>query len=644
MNKEKALKKNKLFAFVPNKTLKSISLLFREHHLARGESIIEQGEPSQLFFLVHKGKVKTVYEHHHEHELSAGDYFGELAVLDEKARVLSAFAVQANTELLSITRTDFMHCRNAFPAIATVVTNIVTDRLCTIGLGGYERTIGNYSISRGLIWNNREVWFHGEHSYLARPLRIQMIPHLAIRDEKYRERLHNKLKVLAGIDHPSIIRPLDVVDAYGTHFIIYDRENGVPLSEILARVRSVPHPVITALILKIAGILGFLHGQDLIHTDLRPENIYLSPRGEVRLGNMGILHPGYLVPEYMSPEQMQKKHVGKGTDIYALGTLAYVLAAGKFPFDAKEEDLLLRQKMECKFTKLHEINPALPDAIVQFVSRSLEPKSDKRFDNLTNLTELFSVWSEEAGKRGGRHEDRRAEVQVASEEQIAQWLAKKYFQNLADEDDRENASMELPRVGRGSHDHLAPLFDNPEDIVNFRLLTFEDFIGAHYSVKPELAVTFSKDEIVARLHAIEQERQELAVAHVLFKALQKCSSRKKVFDMLRWLLEAVEKDKNYALLARKEKKIKNQAERTASGSNYLPDSDSDHVAIEKAEGKTAPFVFRDKNNFILLCPLSSKTRFFGCICVASRVKKELEARLFFYKLVGEIVPVFEFET
>ncbi len=161
--------------------------------------------------------------------------------------------------------------------------------------------------------------------------------------------------------------------------------------------------------------------------------------------------------------------------------------------------------------------------------------------------------------------------------------------------------------------------------------------------KSELAVTFKKDELLAHLHENERERQELIIAHTLLKKVKKCASRKDLFDMLSRLLPLMEKAGNYALLARKDKKIRNLADRISAGSAYAPDTSTDRVIIEKAEGNSEPFFLRDKNFFILVCPLFSKARFIGAICLADRVKKDVEARMRFYQLVCEVVPVVELE-
>jgi serine/threonine protein kinase len=648
VNKEKILKCHPLFVFVPPKVIKAVAPLFQEHALERGQVVIEHGEPAERFFLVHKGKVKTLYRHQDEYERMAGGFFGETTLLGEKSTVENAFALQAGTELLSVSRADWNHCLNAFAPLSTVVTNLVADSLSAGGVGGSERSVGNYTVTDVILRREREVWFSGLHSSLQRSIRLNLVPHVFVRDAKYRERLLSRLKVIANLNEPFIARPLDVVKIWSSYFIVYDCEDGVPLSEILLRVRSIPPPVVAAIVLAAGEILAFLHAQEIVHTDIRPENVLVTRNGEVRIANIGITHPDYLAPEFTSPEQMQRKHAGKGTDVYSLGVLAYLLASQRYPFDARDEKALLKQKLGREFAAVTRINPQIPPSLEEFISRALEPKADKRLENLSNLRDLFRLWRE---ARGSREEARAAREkktggsspadEIASREQIVQWLAKKYFQNEGKKVETNGSTVITG--GANGKENFAPLFENPEDFYAFRLLTFEDFAADSFAHKSELAVTFKKDELLAHLHGIERERQELAIAHALLKKMKKCSSRKELFDMLSRLLALMEKAGNYALLARKDKKIRNLADRIAAGSAYVPDSAADRLIIEKAEGGTEPFFLREKNLFILVCPLFTRTRFIGAICIADRVKKDVEARENFYRLVCEVIPVVELE-
>ena len=121
------------------------------------------------------------------------------------------------------------------------------------------------------------------------------------------------------------------------------------------------------------------------------------------------------------------------------------------------------------------------------------------------------------------------------------------------------------------------------------------------------------------------------------------TNRKSLFGVIHRLVMLAERKGNYVLLSRKEKKIKHQAERVASGEAYLPDTQSDHRIIEKAEGERQPFLIREKNNYVLACPLVVRNRFVGCVCVADRMKKEIDARMPFYRLVAEIIPVVDLQ-
>lgn len=643
MNKEKLLKKNNLFAEIPGKVLKSISHLFQEHHLKRGESVIEEGNPGDRFYIITRGAIKAVYHHHHEHELGPGHFFAEMALLAERSQVVTAFALQNNTELLSIARSDFLNCLEAFPVITTVITNILINRLCGFGLAGHEKQIGNYIIQKGLMLSRREIWFLGQHRYLAKTVLIQMIPHLAIRDERYYQQLQSRLRVIASLRHPGIVKPVDVVEALQTFFIIYDEEVGITLARILAKVHSLPIPLIFFIIMQLAEIISFLHSQDIVHGDIRPENIFITQTGYLGLANIGLLHPSLLMLEYMSPEQLQKKSAGKSADIYALGVLTYLLATGKYPFEAQEEDLILRQKLEAKYIPVREINPSLPQPLVQFIQRTLEPKRAKRLDYLSNLAELFNLWQKEKPEKTGET-DFSVYIQQGPE-QMRHWLErKKVWENNQEQREEIKSPLDMPLSARLKGGGLQPSFKKPESLIAYRLLTLEDFISQHLTMEKVLMAESlsSSPDTAGRFQSIEYCRQSYAIAHGFFKALKNCGERKALLQTLTRLVEIVEKDKNYALLLKKEKKIKNQAERLAIGYNYLLDINSDQEIMEMAEKEYDPFISREKSCYVLICPLFTRTKFLGCICLTERMKKDLEQKQFFYSLITDFISLTDF--
>jgi hypothetical protein len=113
---------------------------------------------------------------------------------------------------------------------------------------------------------------------------------------------------------------------------------------------------------------------------------------------------------------------------------------------------------------------------------------------------------------------------------------------------------------------------------------------------------------------------------------------------LKQIIPLTEGEKNYVLLSKKEKKIKQQAERELKGANCRLENGIDQKILETAEKITVPEIIKEKQQYILICPLHTRTKFIGAIALTDKVKTRLETRLGFYTLLAEIMPVAEYKT
>ncbi|MBN1523060.1 MAG: protein kinase [Spirochaetales bacterium] len=639
MNIEKILKGNALFAYIPNDIIKSITTFFKEQKITRSLPAVQMNNPDDCFFIITSGKVKVHYIQNIDQELGVGDYFSEMVLFNQKSRVQHAFPIGDSATVLSIEKKDFVHCLDAYPLLATVITSILSQRLSSRGIAGYERTIASYTIIDEIMSQEKEISFIGEHSILKRPVMIQLIPHLFIFDPEYKQRLLNKMKVVANLPPDYIIRPTDMVQAYNTYFVVYDIEGGIPLSEIAEKTRSIPHPIISYIILETARVLSFLHSKGLIHTDIRPENIMITMNGDIRIANFGIMHPDHCIPEYMPPEQLEKKVIDRTVDIYALGVIAYLLAANRLPCESKELHTLLKLKLNREYTPLQEMNPLLPNSLLQFVSRALEPKSEKRLENCANLPELFALWLNP--EKLHQKSEGKLEPTASSRESFIQWMNKKFFQPDDKNSTRSNRKKikilgtDLMKEKKSGYESL---FEQQDEFYSFKLLTFEEFVEQQIASGAKKAFLDNKGELSSYFQSLEHERQELVILHLITLSLLQAKTKKDIFSTIMQMLGLLEKSGKWVLLSKREKKIKNQAERLASGANYSLDAFSDHSIIAKAETIKKVEVFREKNSYVLLCPVYAGSKYIGCICLEDRLKPAVDSRLNFYSMFSKITP------
>ncbi|MET0348968.1 MAG: serine/threonine-protein kinase [Rhizobacter sp.] len=167
----------------------------------------------------------------------------------------------------------------------------------------------------------------------------------------FAERLAREREILATLEHEHIARLLDAgVDASGRPFLAMEYVAGQPIDTHCSD-NALPVRDRIALLLQVMAAVGHAHARLVVHRDLKPGNILVTPDGQVKLLDFGIakllegdrtrrsplteLTGRPLTPEYASPEQIRGESLGTGADVYALGVVAYELLAGERPYRLK---------------------------------------------------------------------------------------------------------------------------------------------------------------------------------------------------------------------------------------------------------------------------------------------------------------------
>jgi serine/threonine-protein kinase len=198
-------------------------------------------------------------------------------------------------------------------------------------------------IARG---GSADVWrAHDEE--LDRPVAVKLLhPHL-VPDERARLRLAAEGRLVASLDHPSIVKMYDVLTDGDYPALIMELIEGESLNLRLARDGAIPARAAAAIGAEVADALAEAHRHGIVHRDVKPSNILLDTDGHAHLADFGIAHSlepdaerltqtGMMVgtPAYISPEQLAGTEVGPRTDIFGLGSVLFEMLAGVPPFAA----------------------------------------------------------------------------------------------------------------------------------------------------------------------------------------------------------------------------------------------------------------------------------------------------------------------
>ena len=244
---------------------------------------------------------------------------------------------------------------------------------------------------------------------LNRPVAVKLVhPHLCA-DAAYVERFLAMERRVARTLHPHLVTILDAAQGAGDApdgspghgapcFVVMEDVGGGTLRRRLAEGPPFPIPEAVRLTAEVAGALHHLHQQDIIHGDVKPENILLTERGEAKLIDFGIAQPapttagGESIEEitvrldalhgtaaYLAPEQIEGGAPDARSDVYALGLVAYELLAGRRPFETEHWVAAATQRLVRDPEPLTALRPDVPPDVAAAVCRALARDPADRF-------------------------------------------------------------------------------------------------------------------------------------------------------------------------------------------------------------------------------------------------------------------------
>ncbi len=226
------------------------------------------------------------------------------------------------------------------------------------------------------------------------------------RRRRARKAIHNEAHCAWVLRHPNIVQIYDDGEENGVPFIVMEYiEGGDTLRSYTSRQHLLPLKSILQILYKCAKALDYAHRKGVIHRDVKPTNVMLTPGGEVKIADFGLAYSasssitqlmGILgSPRYMSPEQVQEEEITGQTDLYSLGVVAFELLAGRTPFNGSNVSRLVRQIIKEPAPSIRQLRPDVPLKLEEVIQRAMRKKPDERHQSGQELAaDLVCVFSE----------------------------------------------------------------------------------------------------------------------------------------------------------------------------------------------------------------------------------------------------------
>jgi formylglycine-generating enzyme required for sulfatase activity len=219
------------------------------------------------------------------------------------------------------------------------------------------RQFGRYRIDKELGSGGMGTVWLAHDTTDDRPVALKVPSYRVDEEPAFLERFHREAMAVGKLHHPNICPVLDVGEIDGIHYFTMPVIEGASLSQMIRR-GSLPAAEQAVLwVRKVALALHEAHQHGIIHRDVKPSNIMLTPAGEPIIMDFGVARvleaspltrPGDLLgtPGYMAPEVARGETLGPGCDVYSLGVVLYQLLTGKLPLEGRTVAEVLYQMLE----------------------------------------------------------------------------------------------------------------------------------------------------------------------------------------------------------------------------------------------------------------------------------------------------------
>jgi len=226
---------------------------------------------------------------------------------------------------------------------------------------------------------------------LDRPVALKVLfPELSV-DRTFVERFRREAQAAANLSHPNIVPVFDWGEDDGAYFIVMEYIDGRPLSAVLRDPTPMPPRQIATIGAGVAAALAFAHRHGVVHRDVKPGNVLITPEGDVKVTDFGIARAvnteesltqtGAVMgtAAYFSPEQAEGKGVDARSDIYSLGVVLYEMAVGKPPFTGDSPVAVASKHVRDMPPLPREVNPAVPVALEAVIMKAMAKRPEDRY-------------------------------------------------------------------------------------------------------------------------------------------------------------------------------------------------------------------------------------------------------------------------
>jgi serine/threonine-protein kinase len=248
-----------------------------------------------------------------------------------------------------------------------------------------------YQLLQTLGSGGMAVVYRAKDLTLERMVAVKILRQDFSKDESFRKRFHQEAKAAGNLSHPNIVTVHDFGLDGDRLFIIMEYVPGTNLKAIVKERNYLPLNEAIDLIIQASAGIGYAHRAGLVHCDVKPHNMLVTPDGRLKVTDFGIARALSSInpeersavvwgsPQYLSPEQASGEPPSPASDVYSLGVVLYEMVTGKLPFYSNDPNELTRLHKEATPLPPRKLNPNIPVQYEQIILKVLAKEPSWRY-------------------------------------------------------------------------------------------------------------------------------------------------------------------------------------------------------------------------------------------------------------------------
>ena len=255
---------------------------------------------------------------------------------------------------------------------------------------------GRYEVESRLGEGGMATVFGGSDRLLGRKVAIKVLARQYAKDRTAVERFRREAQAAAGLNHPNVVSVFDTGSDDGVHYIVMERVEGRTLADIIRNEGALPPSRAADIAAGVCRALSSAHEKGMVHRDVKPGNVLLTPEGGVKVADFGIARVASVdtltatgsvmgTASYLSPEQARGGSIDARSDIYSLGCVLYEMLTGTRASGGETPLSIAYKHVEEEPEPPSSLNPAVPPELEAVVEKAMAKDPDDRYGSAAEM-------------------------------------------------------------------------------------------------------------------------------------------------------------------------------------------------------------------------------------------------------------------